>query len=119
MAIDDVDPSSNRGLVSAKQLKLRRELQLHRQEIERRIEPEHDGHNGFPSSTTMRFLLEHRLFIIRLLLESLVLLIGSRLLKSVSLPALLVRFLYPVVMKSLHRPDQKGLPAPHSVTRQN
>lgn len=65
-------------------LALRRKLMLQRQRIVHLLSPARDDPGGFPRSMTMRFLLRRRPLVGRILSEAAIVLLGPRLIRSLS-----------------------------------
>lgn len=100
--------------LSEKSRELRGKLQAQRELITQRTEPAHGVSSGFPRSMTMRFLIRRRALLGRLLLELFTLLVGARILKSVSAGLFLARLLLtvPALQSGGHSSNAPRLPAP-------
>src|SRR5690606_8631804 len=94
--------------LSEKSRELRGKLQAQRELITQRIEPVHGAGSGFPRSRTMRFIMRRRALLGRLLLELFTLLVGARILKSVSAGLFLARLLLsvPALQSATHGSDE-------------
>ena len=106
--VDDNVPPLNHSSLAGQRRALRQKLRSQRHLIAHRIDPEPTGGREFPRSITMRFLFRRRVLVARVLLELLTVLMGARLLKSVTTTLFLARVLLSAPVAAGH----PGLPVP-------
>lgn len=106
---DNDMPHLNQNSLAGQRRALRQKMRSQRQLIAHRIDPGPAISNSeFPRSMTMRFLLRRRVLVARVLLELLTVLMGARLLKSVTTALLLAR----VLLSAPAATARPALPAP-------